>query len=138
MLHGEQSLGRKLYLKLDLWETAYPFLEQWIKEQHHPKKLFSLSAHEWKPLLEKAIKVPGMTYDILEAFEKNQRYSKHFSNETFKETKHGVMMYAGILTTIIGLIGAFEPNLSFIPWIVTALDVVLWIHSLLMRTGKSF
>lgn len=132
-LLGIESLGRKLYPTLDLWQTAYPFLEQWIKEQHHPKRIFSLAAKELKPLLEKAIKVPGMTYDILEAFEKNQRYRKHFATKTFKETKHGVVMYAGILTTIIGLIGAFDPSLSFIPWIVTALGLSLWLHSIFMR-----
>ena len=132
-LLGIESLGRKLYPQLDLWESAFPFLKQWMKDQHSPKKILSTAVHEWQPLLEKAIKVPGMTYDILDAFERNQRYRKHFAKKTFQETKHGVVMYAGILTTVIGLISAVEPSLSFIPWIVTAVGIALWIHSLLMR-----
>jgi len=28
-----EGLGRQLYPQLDLWQTAYPFLEKWIKQQ---------------------------------------------------------------------------------------------------------
>jgi ubiquinone biosynthesis protein len=33
-----ESLGKQLYPKLDLWQTAKPFLEQYIREQKSPKK----------------------------------------------------------------------------------------------------
>ncbi|MAR84353.1 MAG: 2-polyprenylphenol 6-hydroxylase [Legionellales bacterium] len=132
-LIGIESLGRKLYPELDLWETALPILEQWIKEQHGLKKVMQVGTEEWGPLLEKAIRVPGMAFDVLDAFEKNQRFRKHYAKKTFKETKHGLVMYAGILTTVIGLISAVEPNLSFIPWIVTAIGIGLWVNSMLMR-----
>ncbi len=132
-LIGVESLGRKLYPQLDLWETAMPTLEQWIKSQHGIKKVMGVAAHEWGPLLEKAIQAPGMAYDVLATFEKNQRFRKHYAKKTFNETKHGLVLYAGILTTVIGLISAVEPNLSFIPWIVTAIGVGLWVNSLLMR-----
>ena len=132
-LIGIESLGRKLYPELDLWQTALPILEQWIREQHGLKKVLQVGAHEWGPLLEKAIRVPGMAFDVLDAFEKNQRFRKHYAKKTFKETKHGLVMYAGILTTVIGLISVVEPNLSFIPWIVTAIGIGLWVNSMLMR-----
>jgi ubiquinone biosynthesis protein len=132
-LIGIESLGRKLYPQLDLWETAMPILEQWIKDQHGVKKVMGTASHELGPLLEKAIQVPGMAFDVLATFEKNQRFRKHFAKKTFKETKHGVMMYTGILTTIIGLISAVEPNLSFIPWIITAIGIGLWVNSIIMR-----
>ncbi len=35
-----EGLGRQLYPELDLWVTAKPFLEKWIKEQVGPKAFF--------------------------------------------------------------------------------------------------
>ncbi len=36
-----EGLGRQLYPKLDLWETAQPFLNEWIKETYGPKAIFN-------------------------------------------------------------------------------------------------
>lgn len=35
-----EGLGRQLYPELDLWSTAKPFLEKWLREQIGPKALF--------------------------------------------------------------------------------------------------
>lgn len=39
LLHIE-GLGRQLYPELDLWSTAKPFLEDWVKDRYSPKGLF--------------------------------------------------------------------------------------------------
>ena len=38
LLHIE-GLGRQLYPELDLWNTAKPFLEEWVKDRYSPKGL---------------------------------------------------------------------------------------------------
>jgi ubiquinone biosynthesis protein len=38
LLHIE-GLGRQLYPELDLWSTAKPFLEEWVRERYSPKVL---------------------------------------------------------------------------------------------------
>jgi len=38
LLHIE-GLGRQLYPDLDLWSTAKPFLEEWVRERYSPKVL---------------------------------------------------------------------------------------------------
>ena len=35
-----EGLGRDLDPDLDLWKTARPFLESWLKEETGPKKIF--------------------------------------------------------------------------------------------------
>ena len=45
-----EGLGRQLYPELDLWQTAHPFLERWLRERFHPRRLLhGLQRHgpEW-------------------------------------------------------------------------------------------
>lgn len=37
-----EGLGRRLYPDLNLWDTAKPFLEKWLKERRHPKRFLQL------------------------------------------------------------------------------------------------
>lgn len=42
-----EGLGRQLYPQLNLWDTAKPFLEQWMKEQLSPKALIEDFKRDW-------------------------------------------------------------------------------------------
>ena len=49
-----EGLGRQLYPDLDLWETAKPYLESWMKEQYGPKAALNAikrEAPKWSVLL---------------------------------------------------------------------------------------
>ncbi|WPO99623.1 ubiquinone biosynthesis regulatory protein kinase UbiB [Pseudomonas sp. HR96] len=57
-----EGLGRQLYPDLDLWSTAQPFLERWMRERVSPKSLLrNLQAQ-----IEQIPHVAGMTRDLLE------------------------------------------------------------------------
>lgn len=61
-----EGLGRQLYPDLDLWETAHPFLERWLKNRFHPKSLWSelkRNAPEW---MEKFPQVPQLIFNSLQ------------------------------------------------------------------------
>ncbi|MCV6627870.1 MAG: AarF/UbiB family protein, partial [Cellvibrionaceae bacterium] len=61
-----EGLGRQLYPELDLWSTAHPYLEEWLKERFAPNTLwdqFKRHAPEW---LEKFPEVPQLIYENLE------------------------------------------------------------------------
>lgn len=61
-----EGLGRRLYPELDLWQTAKPVLEQWMKDQIGPKaimKQMRTNAHEYA---QKMPKMPLMAYRVLE------------------------------------------------------------------------
>jgi len=42
-----EGLGRQLYPQLNLWDTAKPFLENWMKEQLSPKGLIEDFQRDW-------------------------------------------------------------------------------------------
>ncbi|NVJ68080.1 MAG: ubiquinone biosynthesis regulatory protein kinase UbiB [Gammaproteobacteria bacterium] len=53
-----EGLGRQLYPELDLWETAQPYLKEWVKEQYSPIDFFKQMKHEAPQILEELPKVP--------------------------------------------------------------------------------
>lgn len=60
-----EGLGRQLYPQLDLWQTAKPFLEQWMAKQVGPQAFFN-ALKERAPLwFEKMPELPELLYDSL-------------------------------------------------------------------------
>lgn len=55
-----EGLGRQLYPQLDLWRTALPFLEDWVKERYSPKNMLEHMAFRLPGWLEQLPKVPDM------------------------------------------------------------------------------
>ncbi|PQJ52869.1 ubiquinone biosynthesis regulatory protein kinase UbiB [Psychrosphaera saromensis] len=60
-----EGLGRQLYPQLDLWQTAKPFLEQWVKEQMGFKAFFKSSKENLPYWLEKAPEIPEILHSGL-------------------------------------------------------------------------
>ncbi len=61
-----EGLGRQLYPDLDLWQTAKPFLEEWIKDQIGPRAVARQIKDNLPLWLEKAPQIPGLVSDVLE------------------------------------------------------------------------
>ncbi len=61
-----EGLGRQLYPELDLWTTAKPFLEQWVKDQIGPKAFFSQLKQNLPFFAEQLPHMPKLLFEILE------------------------------------------------------------------------
>ena len=48
-----EGLGRQLYPELDLWETAKPFLERWMRRRRHPTTLVKRLLKQLPALIER-------------------------------------------------------------------------------------
>lgn len=60
-----EALGRQLYPELNLWETAKPFLERWMKTQIGPQA-FLRKVKEYGPYwLEQLPQLPGILHRLL-------------------------------------------------------------------------
>jgi ubiquinone biosynthesis protein len=57
-----EGLGRQLYPELDLWSTAQPFLERWMRDRISPKTLLGNVQSQ----IEQIPHLAGMTRDLLE------------------------------------------------------------------------
>lgn len=63
-----EGLGRQLYPELDLWSTAQPFLERWMRERVSPKTLL----HNLQTQVEQIPHLASMTRDLLERASQSQ------------------------------------------------------------------
>ena len=69
-LLNTEGLGRQLYPELDLWQTAKPFLAQWIQDRVGPKRLWNETKDKAPGWLEKAPLLPDMLFKALQNQEK--------------------------------------------------------------------
>ncbi|MGI2109320.1 ubiquinone biosynthesis regulatory protein kinase UbiB [Shewanella frigidimarina] len=60
-----EGLGRQLYPQLDLWQTAKPFLENWMSEQVGPKAMFNKVKSNAPFWADKLPEFPELIYDNL-------------------------------------------------------------------------
>ena len=68
-----EGLGRQLYPQLDLWQTAKPFLENWVKEQMGVKAVFTKIKENLPFWNEKLPEIPDLVYDYLKAGKESQQ-----------------------------------------------------------------
>ena len=61
-----EGLGRQLYPELDLWKTAKPFLEQWMKDKIGPKSFFKHIKENAPLWAEQLPKIPTLIFDVLD------------------------------------------------------------------------
>lgn len=61
-----EGLGRQLYPELDLWATAQPYLEKWLKDRYSPKAIVKQFKNDLPDLLEKLPQIPPMIFQALE------------------------------------------------------------------------
>ncbi|KAA6187428.1 ubiquinone biosynthesis regulatory protein kinase UbiB [Thiohalocapsa marina] len=54
-----EGLGRQLYPELDLWTTAKPYMERWMRDQISLRTLVRRSAENWPALVERLPELPG-------------------------------------------------------------------------------
>ena len=62
-----EGLGRQLYPDLDLWETAKPYLEDWMREQLGPRALLREVRRQAPMWGETLPALPGLAYETLKA-----------------------------------------------------------------------
>jgi ubiquinone biosynthesis protein len=64
-LFNVEGLGRQLYPDLDLWNTAKPFLEHWLRKQVGPRA-FLRKIREYAPYwAEKTPEIPDLFYQLM-------------------------------------------------------------------------
>lgn len=61
-----EGLGRQLYPELDLWTTAKPFLEKWLRQQIGPKNFFNQLKENLPFFAEQLPHMPKLIFDVLE------------------------------------------------------------------------
>src|SRR5690606_12883124 len=68
------GVGRQLYPELDLWATAAPFLERWLKKQVGVKAFLHRVRENIPYWSEKLPEIPGLIYDVLNQTREQNEY----------------------------------------------------------------
>jgi ubiquinone biosynthesis protein len=84
-LFNIEGLGRQLYPDLDLWNTAKPFLDRWLKKQLGPRA-FLRKVREYLPYwAEKLPEMPDLVYQTLLDLRQEKRSLNIYSSNRIKE-----------------------------------------------------
>lgn len=78
-----EGVGRQLYPELDLWTTAAPFLEKWLKKQVGVKSFFRRVRENIPYWSEKLPEIPGLIYDVINQT-RTQQEEQRFEREHFR------------------------------------------------------
>ncbi|MFM2480765.1 ubiquinone biosynthesis regulatory protein kinase UbiB [Celerinatantimonas sp. YJH-8] len=68
-----EGLGRQLYPQLDLWATAKPFLERWMRHQVGPNALLDAIKVKAPYWAEKLPEIPELIFENLQLFRRHQQ-----------------------------------------------------------------
>lgn len=129
-LMGVEALGRSLYPQLNLWDTAKPFLEKWIRQQKHPKRLLKNMLSQWQPTIEKIIETPSLAYDVLQQLQQhnNARSEQPVVAPTNKK-KTFILLGAGIALVGIGVMQLVVPASTHSGWWLTDAGIAVLLLS---------
>ena len=98
-----EGLGRQLYPQLDLWQTAKPFLENWVKEQMGFKAVYSKVKANLPFWNEKLPEIPDLVYDYLKTSRENQHQQTQLMQSMLSEQakQNNRVIYSVIAAAII-------------------------------------
>ena len=135
-----EGLGRQLYPELDLWQTAKPFLEQWVRERVGTKAMLRELQNQAPRWGEMAPALPGLIYDVLRhardgriKVDSDSRGLKEMRREIKRANQRLIFAVAGasfIVSSalLMGLDGYFPTMLGGVPimsWVLGLLGLYL-------------
>lgn len=126
-----EGLGRQLYPQLDLWKTAKPFLEQWLKQQMGPAAMWKQLKENLPFLAEKLPEMPGLLHSYLQQQPKQQQQMlQQLMLMQQKQLEQGQSMKLYILAASLILSAAV---LFTAGWIISAATLVVLAVGLLIK-----
>ncbi|MBK1640342.1 ubiquinone biosynthesis regulatory protein kinase UbiB [Chromatium okenii] len=111
-----EGLGRMLYPELDLWTTAKPYMERWMKDQIGIKGLFDRTKRNIYSVADQTPELPLIAYRILMAYDKRLRQTEPLHGAAAKPQNTqaaatSVLAIAGAMLLLCGtLVLLFGPG----------------------------
>jgi len=103
-----EGLGRQLYPDLDLWQTAKPFLENWMKQRVGPKAAWQAVKQQAPDWLERLPHVPQLMFDALAQVkhqdQRLQQMQQWQVEQQEKQRNRRRWHIAGVMTILVTLI----------------------------------
>jgi ubiquinone biosynthesis protein len=110
-----EGLGRQLYPELDLWTTAKPFMEKWMKEQIGPRALLARLRRNLGPYSEELPELPLLAYRVLHSLERQGKPIDKHTVEVVQMRLELRLQHAKIRSLIAGFSIAISVILLLLP-----------------------
>jgi ubiquinone biosynthesis protein len=129
-----EGLGRQLYPQLDLWETAKPFIENWVNEQIGFKAFVEKTKKNFPYWLEQAPQIPELLHSSLTTVNKLPTYKQELISEyqaLQKQHQNFLIKLAGLSISLLAtlLVSLFadltNPIWLTLAWSAPILAVIL-------------
>ena len=131
-----EGLGRQLYPELDLWTTAQPVLEEWMRQRTDPRTHFKRLVDNWSQISEDLLLLPDALHKIARRALEGQEENEPESTQESPSVRKAVNVRGGIFTgAVLLLAGVLWIGLEAAPvwlgWLCAGTGLVLTI-----RTGR--
>jgi ubiquinone biosynthesis protein len=133
-----EGLGRQLYPQLNLWDTAQPFLEQWVQDRYSPQSVFKRLQRHAPSWLEQLPQLPDAVLESLQqsrrvdAFTADKQWHSEQQKKAVREQKKQSKRYFFafvllIFAAAIALPGGWQQlaNTPLIAWILALAGIAL-------------
>jgi ubiquinone biosynthesis protein len=131
-----EGVGRQLDPDLDLWTTAAPFLERWLKKQLGVKAFIRRVRDNVPFWSEKLPEVPGLIFDVLLEHKNNQEVMRFErlqaeQNQVHKSKRSKRHLLLGLSSgfLISGVVLFCEGVIAVNPWIFVGIAAVSWVFA---------
>jgi ubiquinone biosynthesis protein len=98
-----EGLGRQLYPKLDLWETAQPFLKNWLKDTYGPQAIWDKIRTNAPLWFERLPDMPEKVNRLLEQSQSNANSNSHLVEAIEQLNQSQKRNNSSIIFALIGL-----------------------------------
>jgi ubiquinone biosynthesis protein len=125
-----EGLGRQLYPELDLWKTAKPVLEEWMRERRDPRVQLRRLAERWPEIIDDLLWLPELVHRSI------RQQASGVARETPAQVEHGRVTRRGgyerlLIGAVLLLAGVLWAGLAtppvFVGWIGAAAGIVILI-----------
>jgi ubiquinone biosynthesis protein len=130
-----EGLGRELYPELDLWTTAKPILEDWMRERSSPIAHLKRLIDDWPEISDDLIALPAMLHSLVRQREREQKTQKQPEMRRIQNqpvvTRN---MFAGAVSLFAGILWlGFDLNPVAVGILATVVGGVMLLAGALKR-----
>lgn len=122
-----EGLGRQLYPDLDLWSTAQPYIEKWVRKQLSPKTLLTKIYHRGPHWVDKMLDLPDLIHTRLvqETINSKNQTINNISVEPPKQVQRRKWLGFGFGLIIVSLINYLLLNIALGSMIISTIVIAI-------------